>query len=190
MEHKKMRLGVFVQTPGHHVGGWRHPDATVDGWPNLALMQHIAATAERDGGAVVGGLARAHVEEGVAMRARHLGTLLGRRAVRPVRDEDEMTVLPIDPDEGGAAALGREIPFRDARTAPLLPDQANKGGRDQESAADAHTHSPRRPAPMSDPAASDVGPRGRSTDHLKVWQPPERDAETTSFVLRQEAGAS
>ena len=42
-----MRLGVFVQTPGHHVGGWRHPDAVVDAWPNLALMQHIAATAER-----------------------------------------------------------------------------------------------------------------------------------------------
>jgi len=42
-----MRLGVFVQTPGHHVGGWRHPDAVVDGWPNLGLMKHIAATAER-----------------------------------------------------------------------------------------------------------------------------------------------
>ncbi len=42
-----MRLGVFVQTPGHHVGGWRHPDAVVDSWPNLALMKHIAATAER-----------------------------------------------------------------------------------------------------------------------------------------------
>jgi FMN-dependent oxidoreductase (nitrilotriacetate monooxygenase family) len=41
-----MRLGVFVQVPGHHVGGWRHPDATVEGWPNLALMKHIAATAE------------------------------------------------------------------------------------------------------------------------------------------------
>ena len=27
--------------------GWRHPDAVDDGWPNLALMQHIAATAER-----------------------------------------------------------------------------------------------------------------------------------------------
>jgi N-acetyl-S-(2-succino)cysteine monooxygenase len=44
--HRHMRLGVFVQTPGHHVAGWRHPDATADGWPNLALMQHIAATAE------------------------------------------------------------------------------------------------------------------------------------------------
>ena len=42
-----MRLGVFVQTPGHHVAGWRHPDAVADGWPNLALMKHIAATAER-----------------------------------------------------------------------------------------------------------------------------------------------
>ena len=42
-----MRLGVFVQTPGHHVGGWRHPDATATGWPNLGLMKHIAASAER-----------------------------------------------------------------------------------------------------------------------------------------------
>ena len=42
-----MRFGVFVQAPGHHVGGWRHPDAATGDWPNLALMQHIAATAER-----------------------------------------------------------------------------------------------------------------------------------------------
>lgn len=42
---RQMRLGVFVQTPGHHVGGWRHPDADAR-TPNLALMQHIAATAE------------------------------------------------------------------------------------------------------------------------------------------------
>jgi FMN-dependent oxidoreductase (nitrilotriacetate monooxygenase family) len=41
-----MRLGVFVQTPGHHVVGWRHPDAVATGWPNLELMQHVAATAE------------------------------------------------------------------------------------------------------------------------------------------------
>jgi FMN-dependent oxidoreductase (nitrilotriacetate monooxygenase family) len=40
-----MRLGVFVQTPGHHVAGWRYRDA-VAGGPNLKLMQHIAATAE------------------------------------------------------------------------------------------------------------------------------------------------
>jgi FMN-dependent oxidoreductase (nitrilotriacetate monooxygenase family) len=43
---RQMRLGVFVQTPGHHVAGWRHPDATATGWPNLPLMQHIAKTAE------------------------------------------------------------------------------------------------------------------------------------------------
>ncbi|HSI02166.1 MAG TPA: LLM class flavin-dependent oxidoreductase [Reyranella sp.] len=42
-----MRLGVFVQVPGHHVGGWRHPDALTTDWPNLGLMQHIARTAER-----------------------------------------------------------------------------------------------------------------------------------------------
>lgn len=41
-----MRLGVFVQTPGHHVAGWRHPEA-VSTTPNLGLMKHIAATAER-----------------------------------------------------------------------------------------------------------------------------------------------
>ncbi|HYC65699.1 MAG TPA: LLM class flavin-dependent oxidoreductase [Reyranellaceae bacterium] len=42
-----MRLGVFVQTPGHHVAGWRHPEAVAEGWPNLGLMRHIAETAER-----------------------------------------------------------------------------------------------------------------------------------------------
>jgi hypothetical protein len=46
-QDRQMRLGVFVQVPGHHVGGWRHPDAVTTGWPNLGLMQHIAATAER-----------------------------------------------------------------------------------------------------------------------------------------------
>src|SRR5260221_8971986 len=46
-QQRQMRLGVFVQTPGHHVAGWRHPDAVADGWPNLALMRHIAETAER-----------------------------------------------------------------------------------------------------------------------------------------------
>ncbi|MBV8188668.1 MAG: LLM class flavin-dependent oxidoreductase [Alphaproteobacteria bacterium] len=43
----RMRLGVFVQVPGHHVAGWRHPEATSHGWPNLGLMQRIARTAER-----------------------------------------------------------------------------------------------------------------------------------------------
>ena len=36
-----MRLGVFVQTPGHHVGGWLHPGALVVRWPHLALLKHI-----------------------------------------------------------------------------------------------------------------------------------------------------
>lgn len=47
VKQRQMRLGVFVQAPGHHVGGWRHPEAVTTGWPNLGLMQHIAATAER-----------------------------------------------------------------------------------------------------------------------------------------------
>lgn len=41
-----MRLGVFVQAAGHHVAGWRHPDA-IPGGPDLTLMTHIARTAER-----------------------------------------------------------------------------------------------------------------------------------------------
>ena len=43
-----MRLGVFVQTAGHHVARLapsRKPSPT--GWPDLPLMKHIAATAER-----------------------------------------------------------------------------------------------------------------------------------------------
>jgi len=43
---RRMRLGIFVQAAGHHVAGWRHPDA-MPGGANLALMQQIAATAER-----------------------------------------------------------------------------------------------------------------------------------------------
>ena len=43
---RRMRLGIFVQAAGHHVAGWRHPDA-IPGGPDLALMKHIAATAER-----------------------------------------------------------------------------------------------------------------------------------------------
>jgi len=43
---RQMRLGIFVQAAGHHVAGWRHPDA-IPGGPDLALMKHIAATAER-----------------------------------------------------------------------------------------------------------------------------------------------
>jgi hypothetical protein len=42
---RRMRLGVFVQTPGHHVGGWRHPVADAR-TPDLALLHHIAATAD------------------------------------------------------------------------------------------------------------------------------------------------
>lgn len=43
---RQMKLGIFVQAAGHHVAGWRHPDA-MEGGANLALMQQIAATAER-----------------------------------------------------------------------------------------------------------------------------------------------
>ena len=43
---RQMHLGVFVQAAGHHVAGWRLPEAEA-GAENLDLIQCIAATAER-----------------------------------------------------------------------------------------------------------------------------------------------
>lgn len=42
---RQMRLGLFLQGAGHHVAGWRHPDAQ-SGSENLQLIQRIAKTAE------------------------------------------------------------------------------------------------------------------------------------------------
>ena len=43
---RQMHLGIFVQAAGHHVAGWRLPEAEA-GAENLDLIQRIAATAER-----------------------------------------------------------------------------------------------------------------------------------------------
>lgn len=40
-----MRLGLFLQAAGHHVAGWRHPDAQFGG-ENLDLIRRIAQAAE------------------------------------------------------------------------------------------------------------------------------------------------
>lgn len=42
---RQMRLGLFLQGAGHHVAGWRHPDAE-SGSENLGLIQRLAKTAE------------------------------------------------------------------------------------------------------------------------------------------------
>lgn len=42
---RPMRLGLFLQGAGHHVAGWRHPEAEFGG-ENLDLIQRIARTAE------------------------------------------------------------------------------------------------------------------------------------------------
>lgn len=42
---RPMRLGLFLQAAGHHVAGWRHPEAEYGG-ENLHLIQRVAATAE------------------------------------------------------------------------------------------------------------------------------------------------
>ena len=43
---RQMHLGVFILGAGHHIAGWRVPGAQA-GSENLALIQQIAATAER-----------------------------------------------------------------------------------------------------------------------------------------------
>jgi FMN-dependent oxidoreductase (nitrilotriacetate monooxygenase family) len=43
---RRMSLGLFAQMAGHHVAGWRHPDAQAGG-ENLPLIQHVARAAER-----------------------------------------------------------------------------------------------------------------------------------------------
>jgi FMN-dependent oxidoreductase (nitrilotriacetate monooxygenase family) len=43
---RQIHLGLFLQGAGHHVAGWRHPDAEA-GSENLDLLQRLAATAER-----------------------------------------------------------------------------------------------------------------------------------------------
>jgi FMN-dependent oxidoreductase (nitrilotriacetate monooxygenase family) len=43
---RQMRLGLFMQGAGHHVSGWRHPQAEFGG-ENLGLIQRIASTAEQ-----------------------------------------------------------------------------------------------------------------------------------------------
>jgi FMN-dependent oxidoreductase (nitrilotriacetate monooxygenase family) len=45
-DNRQMRLGLFLQGAGHHIAGWRHPEAQ-SGSENLALLQHAARTAER-----------------------------------------------------------------------------------------------------------------------------------------------
>src|SRR5690606_10846888 len=44
---KHMSLGAFLMATGHHLAGWRHPDAQADGGLNLAHYQQLARTAER-----------------------------------------------------------------------------------------------------------------------------------------------
>ncbi|MEK6426207.1 MAG: NtaA/DmoA family FMN-dependent monooxygenase, partial [Burkholderia gladioli] len=43
--HRQMSLGVFVQSAGHHIGGWRLPNAE-SGGENLELFRRIARIAE------------------------------------------------------------------------------------------------------------------------------------------------
>ncbi|MFM9277416.1 LLM class flavin-dependent oxidoreductase [Paenibacillus jiagnxiensis] len=43
---RKLKLGLFIQGAGHHVAGWRHPEAH-SGSENFALIQQLAQKAEQ-----------------------------------------------------------------------------------------------------------------------------------------------
>ncbi|MGV0128386.1 LLM class flavin-dependent oxidoreductase [Burkholderia gladioli] len=45
-ERRQMRLGLFLQGAGHHVAGWRHPEAE-SGSENFELLRRVVQTAER-----------------------------------------------------------------------------------------------------------------------------------------------
>jgi N-acetyl-S-(2-succino)cysteine monooxygenase len=44
---RQIKLGMFLRPAGHHVAGWRHPDAWADGGLNFAKYVEMARTAER-----------------------------------------------------------------------------------------------------------------------------------------------
>ncbi|WP_177431565.1 LLM class flavin-dependent oxidoreductase [Pseudomonas huaxiensis] len=47
MSRGMMSLNAFVMATGHHVAGWRHPDAQANGGLDIEHYQHLALTAER-----------------------------------------------------------------------------------------------------------------------------------------------
>ena len=47
MTKKQLRLGAFINLPGHHVASWRHPETEVRKVTDLAYLTEIAQIAER-----------------------------------------------------------------------------------------------------------------------------------------------
>lgn len=44
---RQLKLGMFLRPAGHHIAGWRHPDAWADGGLDFAKYVEMAQTAER-----------------------------------------------------------------------------------------------------------------------------------------------
>lgn len=47
MTKKQMKLGAFINLPGHHVASWRHPSSGASRAFDLEYLTEIAQTAER-----------------------------------------------------------------------------------------------------------------------------------------------
>ena len=47
MTKKQLALGAFIKLPGHHMGGWRHPETAARKVTDLAYLTEIAQLAER-----------------------------------------------------------------------------------------------------------------------------------------------
>ncbi|MDB5776058.1 MAG: nitrilotriacetate monooxygenase [Herbaspirillum sp.] len=46
-DKRQLKLGAFLQATGHHIAGWRHPQAQPDAGANIAHYRRIAQTAEQ-----------------------------------------------------------------------------------------------------------------------------------------------
>ena len=73
-EKRKLRLGAFLMSSGHHVASWRYPDARADGGLSFDHFRKIAQTAER------GKFDMIFFADGVSVRDRGQGTEVISRA--------------------------------------------------------------------------------------------------------------
>ena len=47
MRPRQMKMGMFLRPAGHHVAGWRHPDAQADAGWEFKHYKSLAQAAER-----------------------------------------------------------------------------------------------------------------------------------------------
>lgn len=97
-ERSQLRLGAFLYPTGHHIAGWRHPDAQADAGSNFAHYVELAQLAER------GKFDLIFMADGVGTRGTDIEAL-SRTATRYVAQFEPITLL------SALAAVTRNIGF-------------------------------------------------------------------------------